>query len=137
MSCLSDNKSKINYGAYNRLIYDPCAYAKKLQESVSPLEYRLYEGNYENCNKCTHENKFWRPFDVDVVDIESELKNITRPNSKCPTMKYNPNCKKSKTCINTFEKAPVILDKQICPVVTNNITRLSNPGYSLPKPICN
>ncbi len=121
--------SQVNLGAYNRLSYDNCAYQKRLYESTSPLLYRLYEGNFENCNKCTYKNQFWRPFDL--VDLESELKNITRPNSRCPQLKYNPDCKKSKMCTSTFEKnMPVVLDKNVCPVVKNKIPIMSHPGYS-------
>ena len=34
------------------LIYDTCAYKKRLDESVGPLNYTLYPGKYENCSKC-------------------------------------------------------------------------------------
>lgn len=127
--------SLVNLGAYNRLSYDNCAYQKRLYESTSPLLYRLYEGNYENCNKCTYKNQFWRPFDL--VDVESELKNITRPNSRCPQLKYNPDCKKSKMCISTFERdMPVVLDRNVCPVVKNNIPRMTHKGYELEEFAC-
>ena len=36
----------------NRLMYDTCAYKKKLEESTTPLDYNLYTGKYENCSKC-------------------------------------------------------------------------------------
>ena len=36
----------------NRLMYDTCAYKKRLDESVGPLNYTLYPGKYENCSKC-------------------------------------------------------------------------------------
>jgi hypothetical protein len=123
--------SAVNIGAYNRLSYDNCAYQKRLYESTTPLMYNLYEGKFQNCDKCTYKNQFWRPFEL--VDLESELKNITRPNTKCPQLKYNPNCKKSKSCVSTFEpNMPVVLDSQVCPVVQNNIPRWDNPGYSVP-----
>ena len=71
----------MNTGSSNRLLYDYCAYKKTLRESTDPFRYRMYEGAFENCNKCIYD-KFWRPFDL--VDEESELKNITRPATKCP-----------------------------------------------------
>ncbi len=127
--------SSVNLGAYNRLSYDNCAYQKRLYESTSPLMYQLYDGKFENCDKCTYKNEFWRPYDL--VDLESELKNITRPNSKCSQLKYNPDCVKSKLCTSTFEKnLPVIVDRQVCPVVTNNIPRMNNVGYTLPVSGC-
>ena len=66
---------RMNTGSSNRLIYDRCAYDKELAESVAPLNYRMYSGAHENCNKCIY-TKFYRPFDL--VEQESELKNITR-----------------------------------------------------------
>ena len=127
--------SGVNLGAYNRLSYDNCAYQKRLYESTSPLLYQLYDGKFENCDKCTYKNKFWRPYDL--VELESELLNITRPNSKCAQLKYNPDCKKSKLCTSTFEKdLPVIVNSQVCPVVRNNIPRMNHVGYTIPAFAC-
>lgn len=120
-----------NFGSSNRLIYDRCAYQKELYESTSPLAYRLYEGAQENCKKCMHNNEFYRPFDL--VDIESELLNITRPNTHCPQFKYNPNCKTSKLCTSTFSKdVPIVPAPEVCPIVFNNIPRMTNKGYEDP-----
>ena len=129
---MSSNANLANFGSSNRLIYDNCAYQKKLYESTSPLAYRLYEGSIENCNKCIYEDQFWRRYDL--VDVESELKNITRANSRCPQFKYNPNCKKSKFCLSTYDKnAPVVLAPEVCPIVFNNIPKMRTPGYDVPK----
>lgn len=120
----------MNIGSSNRLVYDNCSYAKELYESTSPLLYHLYEGKHENCGKCL-KDKFWRPFDL--VDIESELWNITRPNSNCDQFKYDPKCKKSNMCISTFDKeVPVVLAPEVCPIIHNNIPKMKSPGYSLP-----
>jgi len=120
-----------NFGGSNRLRYDRCAYQKTLYESTGPLQYMLYEGAHENCGKCTHEDKFYRPFDL--VDVESELKNITRPASQCPQFKYSPTCKPSKMCVSTHDKmVPVALNPVVCPVVYNNIPKMNNVGYDIP-----
>ncbi len=120
----------MNIGSSNRLAYDACSYAKELYESTSPLLYQLYEGKHENCGKCLKDT-FWRPFDL--VDIESELKNITRPNSRCDQFKYDPKCKKSNMCISTFDKdVPVVFAPEVCPIIHNNIPKMKTPGYSLP-----
>jgi hypothetical protein len=120
-----------NIGSSNRLIYDNCAYQKSLYESTSPLVYRLYEGNFENCQKCLHKD-FIRPFDL--VDIESELRNQTRFTSKCPQQKYNPGCTKSKTCTSTFDRTnPIVYAPEVCPIVYNNIPKQCGPGYQVPK----
>jgi hypothetical protein len=130
------NSPGVFFGASNRLMYDNCSYSKQLYESTSPLLYHLYEGANENCGKCVYD-KFWRPFDL--VDIESELKNITRPNSHCDQFKYDPRCNKSESCISTFDKdVPVTFVPEVCPIIHNNIAKMTDPGYSLPEArICN
>ena len=126
----------MNIGASNKMLYDNCAYQKRLYESTSPLLYQLYEGAHEHCKKCLYD-KFWRPFDL--VDIESELMNITRPNSKCDQFKYDPRCVQSTSCLSTFDKdVPVVFAPEVCPIIHNNIPKMKSPGYSLPPPrICN
>ena len=117
-------------GSSNRLAYDECAYKKQLQESTSPFNYRMYEGAFENCNKCV-QDKFYKPYDL--VDQESELKNITRKATLCPKFKYDPNCKKSKTCTSTFDKSvPVVLAPEVCPIVSNNIKKSKKTGFKKP-----
>ena len=74
----------------NRLIYDDCFYKQYLYGSVSPFVYNMYEGKFENCGKC-RKDKFYHPYDL--VDVESELRNQTRPMSACGGWKYNPNTK--------------------------------------------
>jgi len=120
-----------NAGEFNRLIYDNCEYQTRLQESTSPFSYVMYEGKFENCQKCVFDN-FYRPFDL--VDIETELQNRTRIGSKCPNRKYDPRCAKSATCTSTFDKSvPVVFAPEVCPIVKNNIPRTTNNGYSLPE----
>lgn len=128
---------EMNIGSSNRLIYDNCSYQKQLYESTSPLSYALYQGKYENCDKCVHD-KFWTPYKL--VDIESELRNQTRPLSNCDQFKYSPNCKRSKSCISTFDrKIPVVLPPEVCPIVYNNIRKPTHKGYTLKNPdnFCN
>lgn len=124
-------------GSFTKLRYDNCAYAATLHESTDPLKYYLFEKKYENCDKCgVKENGFYRPFDL--VDEESELKGITRANSKCPSRKYSPACKKSGNCESTFDKSvPVVFNQTVCPIVHNNIPRMTTVGYSDPsQPFC-
>jgi len=126
----------MNIGGSNRTIYDNCAYAKDLYESTAPLAFQLYQGAYENCNKCIIDH-FYRPYDL--VNIESELKNITRFVSKCDQNKYNPDCKMSNRCISTFDRnIPRIPVPEVCPIIFNNIPKQTSPGYKLPTSnICN
>ena len=121
-------------GASNRQIYDCCAYAQTLQQSVDPLQYDLYFGAVENCNKCI-DKKAWFRQDKEIVDIESDLWNITRPLTKCDGYKYNPNCKTGPNCVSTFDpNAPRIFSPSLCPIVYNNIPVQTNPGYNVPDP---
>lgn len=121
-------------GASNRQIYDCCAYAQALQQSVDPLQYDLYFGAVENCNKCI-DKKAWFRQDREIVDIESDLWNITRPLTKCDGYKYNPNCKTGPNCVSTFDpNAPRILSPSLCPIVYNNIPIQTTPGYTVPDP---
>jgi hypothetical protein len=126
-------------GGFTRLHYDRCAYQKDLWQSVEPLGYWMYPGKHENCSKCTHdENYFPRPFDVPIVDAESELKNITRRSTKCPQYKYLPGCEKSCYCTNTFDSSnKIVMPQEVCPIVHNNIPRIRGPGYTLEtEPFC-
>jgi len=119
-------------GASNRQVYDCCKYAQDLKQSVDPLQYNLYFGAQENCSKCIDDQAWYRQ-DREVVDVESELWNITRPLSDCDQYKYNPNCKTSDSCISTFsESVPKILSPSLCPIVYNNIPTQTSPGYTLP-----
>lgn len=120
----------MNTGASNRTIYDRCAYQKRLHESTSPLAYQLYHGKYENCNKC-RKDKFWTPYAL--VDVETELRNLNKPLSRCDQFKYDPNCQKSESCWNTFDDTvPVIYAPELCPIVHNNIPKPSGVGYDIP-----
>jgi hypothetical protein len=121
-------------GASNRQIYDCCAYAQSLQQSVDPLQYQLYFGAQENCSKCI-DKKAWFKQDREIVDIESDLSNRTRPLSKCDQYKYNPNCKTSPMCTSTFDpNVPKILSPSLCPIVYQNIAKQDTPGYTVPNP---
>ena len=81
----------------NRLMYDTCAYKKRLDESVGPLNYTLYPGKYENCSKCRIElgsvgGNNVSLFSGNLVDLESDLRGQTRKASLAPSKKYHPKC---------------------------------------------
>ena len=82
------NPFACNSNGSNRSIYDDCYYAHQVHDETSPFIYQMYEGKYENCGKCRKDN-FYHPYDL--VDVESELRNETRPMSRCGGWKYNPN----------------------------------------------
>lgn len=117
----------MNQGSSNRLIYDACYAEIDTKQSTDPFRYAMYQGKHENCNKCIY-RKLYHPYDL--VDQESELMNITRPATKCPSFKYNPRCKKSKSCTSTFDKSnPVVLAPEVCPIIFNNIPKVTDKGF--------
>ena len=79
----------------NRLIYDDCAYAKRIKESTDPVNYMLNPIRYENCNKCRVELGVVGGTNVSIndgnlVDVESDLSGRARLLSDCPSQKYQP-----------------------------------------------
>lgn len=55
-----------------------------MEESISPLDYNLFRGKYENCKQCpvgAHTNNL--EFGS-KTNVESELFGLTRQESKCP-----------------------------------------------------
>ena len=79
----------------NRLMYDTCAYSKRVDESVGPLVYMLNPMKYENCKKCRHELGLVGGSAVshikgNMVDLENDLRGATRENSLCPSNHYHP-----------------------------------------------
>ena len=102
----------------NRLTYDKCAYATTIKESTSSLEYNLFKGKFENCKQCpvgdyTNILEFGPR-----TDAESELYGLTRLNSKCPSLKFdpskeykNPKLSVARTCENLNYITPSNLEK--------------------------
>lgn len=123
----------VSFGSSNRMRYDNCSYQKRLYESITPLNYNLYDGAYINKKHCmSNHYKFWKPYDL--VDYETELLGINRPNSQCDQFKYDANCPASKSCVNTFDKTvPVVIPPTLCPVVHNNLKKTLDSGISVPQ----
>ena len=71
-------------GNFTNLLYDNCDFQKRVMESTGPFQYQLYRGAHVNCNRCQVYQKY-----VSLIDIESELKRLTRYESKCAQFKYN------------------------------------------------
>ena len=81
--------------SFNRLPYDKCAYAVDLKQSVTPLDYQLYVGKFENQKPCPCNEKGNNLENCNVkletrADVENELYNLNRPGTLCPDKKYNP-----------------------------------------------
>lgn len=67
---------------WNRVKYDQCRHEESINDSVTPMNYRLYPGQNRSCNQCiipngprnTSESTTYQP--NETVDIESKLRNI-------------------------------------------------------------
>ncbi len=120
--------------SFNRLNNDTCTYAYKLKQSIGPGEYGISEPNIE-CNTCFQANPEFRLSNnkrrstgvsicesEPLIDIDSELKNITRKASDCPLKQYRG----QKACRKTKD----FPDCDNAKTITEH-TRLSNPPCTL------
>lgn len=124
-------RNDVNYGSSNRTLYDNCYDQKRTYESTEPINYYIYMGAHENCNRCKGDRMYYRQ-DPELVDIETELRNQTRPLSRCDNFKYNPACKRSGLCTSTFDKnIPFVPSPELCPILHNNIRKRTGPGYTV------
>jgi hypothetical protein len=83
--------------SWNRSKYDQCAYQKELSQSTSPIYYTLDPNKFYNSHDCRPAFGLLGGNNVSVtqnnmVDVESDLMGITRPNSQCPERKFVPHC---------------------------------------------
>ena len=116
-------------GSSNRLIYDNCFNEQRNTERVSPLEYQLYDGKYRTCNWCGTKNT---PLNSELqfnerVDIETDLFNISRKQSRCDGQKYKPPCDNPTSCQlnnNNFVNH-LVCDRE---VVWTNLIKPTNTG---------
>ena len=132
--------------SFNRLKYDSCEIKKYNQESQGPGEY--YSNTPIMCNPCFNSNPRiinqkngasmnnntpWRFYDG-PVDVESQLRNLNMPNSRCPDKKYIPSCypdldkKEGYPCGSDSAKG--LVNPSNCYFPTED-TRLSNPPATL------
>lgn len=86
--------------SFTRLNSDTCTYEHNLKQSTGPSEYLLMTP-HDRCNECfqtdpsirmSHQVRapsgVSRCADHHIIDVDSELKNIVRPATNCPTGKY-------------------------------------------------
>tara|TARA_E500000178_G_scaffold311528_1_gene327544 strand:+ start:2613 stop:3233 length:621 start_codon:yes stop_codon:yes gene_type:complete len=117
----------------NRLRYDTNSYKHSLAESVGPLEYQL--GTPQQCDECFVKDPNYRlqrnGVSTDknnvMIDVDSELLNLTRKLSNDPTKKYIPKEDESgNLCTETKKFHP-----KECNIVKSEYTLLSNPPCNL------
>lgn len=92
--------------SFTHMDVDSVTYCKKLQESVSTLDYVLNPIRFEHRKPCRHElglvgGTAVSHIEGNLVDLESELRGQTRLLAKCPTNQWKP----------TFASSPIINDK--------------------------
>ena len=83
--------------SFNRLHYDNCSYEQTLLESEGPGSYKLLTPHNVD-QLCMADDPYIRAQymgakhvpGTPLIDVDSELMNITRPASQCPTEKYIP-----------------------------------------------
>lgn len=119
--------------SFNRLNWDNCTYKQDLKQSIGTADYILGTPRVE-CRACFSTDPAMRMSSVPristgistclttpLIDVDSELKLITRKASNCPTDKYLPSEK-------PFCKLSNFPDCQSLP---REDTRLSNPPCTL------
>ena len=87
----------------SRLLYDNCAYVQKNKQSEEVGNYMFYAGKYYHDNQCRMELGQVGGNDVSIfkgnmVDLESDLRGITRDLSHCSENKYKPRCVYCSKC---------------------------------------
>ena len=120
--------------SFNRLDYDTCAYKQELSESIGPGEYQLATPNI-SCEDC-----FTRDPQLIIqragasvakhmpmIDVDSELMNITRKLSNCSSDEFIPKFNQKGEIDNNVE----MHDFKDCGIPTRENTRLSNPSCNL------
>tara|TARA_B100000768_G_C11197850_1_gene340355 strand:+ start:622 stop:981 length:360 start_codon:yes stop_codon:yes gene_type:complete len=111
--------------SFNRLDYDKCAYAQRLSESTSPLDYALFKGKYENnkdCKLSSHANDMSQ---LNKTLIENELYNLNRSSTLCSSKKFNPNSK-----AKVIKHSPAYLCENIHQMTPSGLSKISSNGLS-------
>lgn len=111
----------------SRLHFDACTYKHNLKQSVGTADYMLGTPQMD-CRICFSTDPAIRMKtgistcdSVPIVDIDSELKNLTRKASDCPSEKYIPTGK-------SFCKVKNMKD---CTTLPTEDTRISNPTCTM------
>ena len=120
--------------SFNRLDYDTCAYKQELSESIGPGEYQLSTPNI-NCEDCftkdpqlvLQRSGVSVAKTVPMIDVDSELMNITRKLSNCSSNDFIPKFNSEGEIDNSLEQVHF----KDCAMPTRENTRLSNPACNL------
>ena len=120
--------------SFNKLDYDTCAYKQVLSESIGPGEYQLATPHIscEDCFTLDPQLIMQRAGasvakKMPMVDVDSELMNITRKLSNCSSDEFIPKFNAKGEIDNNIE----MHDYKNCGIPTRENTRLSNPSCNL------
>ena len=128
--------------AFSRLIYTPEEIARSTALSTSITDAIMDPNRYRNCNQCriplgvTGGNDVSVYSDQDTVDIESQLRGLGRPTSKCIDG-YVPSCKEGcpgtegLPCGDMSCRTDKLTHLTECSMFETN-SRPDNKGYMLP-----
>lgn len=87
----------MSHFSFSRSLYDECSLSKRNQESTSPFNWITDAATVESKDSCFlyHASPFmhnsFKSIPAETVDVESDLRNQTRPLTKCPEHKFSPN----------------------------------------------
>lgn len=120
--------------SFNKLDYDTCAYKQVLSESIGPGEYQLATPHIscEDCFTLDPQLIMQRAGasvakKMPMVDVDSELMNITRKLSNCSSDEFIPKFNAKGEIDNNIE----MHDYKNCGIPTRENTLLSNPSCNL------
>lgn len=95
-----------NYLSFTNSLYDKCNTEKKQQETTGPFNYitdNIHESK-ESCyvSQSPFMHKQFQSIPINLIDIESDLRNQTRHLSRCPEARFDPtkldNCQQCDKC---------------------------------------
>lgn len=82
--------------SFTQLAYDPCTYEKRMMQSVGPGDYMIGTPSTQ-CSTCISGDPWLVSAggvsvceDRPLIDVDSELHNLTRPATNCPAGLYRP-----------------------------------------------
>lgn len=115
--------------SFTRLDYDPCTYRTNLTQSVGPGDYSISTPS-QQCSTCLSSDPWLQGSggvticrERPLIDVDSELHNLSRPATNCPAGLYHP---------STQPFCPTNINFPDCrQAVATEDTRLSNPPCTL------
>lgn len=114
----------------SQLKYDDCAYTHKLRESISPGDYMLQTPR--PCQPCFVSTPgvmvggFGASLCENLIDVDSDLMNITRKASDCPSRKFLPGAN-DNLCGKITHPKNCGEDLSVTNFLTREDTLISNP----------